>query len=164
MNGNDFYEQSVGDKGINTTNFNRVVRAVRILLNATWSENVHIIDSGTSRCYTVLTPDTSGDNFRFGCSLSGKTVTIRAGTWCTLAGDYTIEGSTVELTGETEYVYTYHKKDHSTSGFNHATTRPTSSGDQWVCVLATYTSTDATTWTLSEINRQGDIMLYGPTA
>lgn len=103
--------------------------------------------------------------FAFGCpERTLSACTIRAGTICFMGTNYSVASASVALSGSTEYVYVYHKKDHSGSGFGHASTYPTSGGDEWRVVLATYTSVDATIWDLVEINHAGDITIFGATA
>ena len=117
----------------------------------------------------AITQDAGGGEsnpyYSFGCpSTTGSTCAVRAGRWCLSGGVYLVAAANVTLSGSAEYVYAWHKKDHSASGFNHASTYPTSAGDQWNVVLATYTSSDAVNWTRTEINHDGDIPFYGPTA
>jgi hypothetical protein len=124
------------------------------------SRPIHLEDMG----FEFLEEGTDYSIFAFGCSVSGNVVTVTPGYWRTLAGNFTTTDPSVVLSGSTEYVYTYHNKDHSATGLGHSTTVPDSSGDLWICVLQKFTSTDATNWNASTIYHVGDVMLYGPTA
>lgn len=92
----------------------------------------------------------------FSCSLSGSTVTIAAGV--IMLGDvsYEVASDTVTLSGATEYVYLWHKKNHSSSGFEHMATVPTSAGDEWRWILCRYTGSGGV-YTLAAIHHVGDV-------
>lgn len=93
------------------------------------------------------------DDFTFWPELEGDVVTISAGTIRFMGpsdANYLVPIGSVTLTGTPEYVYLWHKKDHSASGFSHSSTEPLSNGDEWRWPLAVYTASS------------GVYSLYGP--
>lgn len=165
MFGSDLYEQSVGDKGINTTNFNRLVRAVKMLLNINWSDNVHVVDSGNSRSINVTQKDLYPKKAFGTPATTGRNCTVYAGTWFLASGNVEVAEDIIQLTGSPVYVYTYCKKNGSAAGITHANTKPaTGGGDEHIQLLATYSSVDTVTWTRTFLNYDGDCYRDPPTA
>jgi hypothetical protein len=99
----------------------------------------------------------------FSCSVSGSTCTITEGIIQLGAVSYEVPQGTVTLTGATEYVYIYHMKDHSASGFGHSSSIPNSAGDEWRFILVKFASS-GTTWTEVWTGHKGNIILAAPTA
>jgi hypothetical protein len=87
-----------------------------------------------------------GDETRpFSVSVAGSTATITPGIMQIGAISYEIAYSgTVTLAGATEYIYAYHKKDHSSSDFGHSSSLPNSAGDEWRFIIAKYAASGST--------------------
>lgn len=95
-------------------------------------------------------------NFRFGCTLSGSTVTVAEGTIALGDVNYTVSSANVNLTGATCYVYVYLNKDKSAKGFGVETSFPSSAGNTWRWPLVCY-SLNGATYEEVYIHRRGDI-------
>ena len=101
-------------------------------------------------------------NWTFSCTGSA-TIAISAGVWQVGDVSYEVPSGTVTLTGAVEYVYAYHMKDHSSSGFGHSSTLPNSAGNQWKIILAKYAGSGGA-WSQAWLGHKGNIILTTPTA
>jgi hypothetical protein len=102
-------------------------------------------------------------SWAFTPTVSGMGVSVREGVIQLGATNYVVGAGTVTLSGAVEYVYVYHDKNHSTSGFGHSSTLPDSAGDQWRWILSKYAlsgSTYAEVWA----GHRGNIIVGTPTA
>jgi len=77
-------------------------------------------------------PQTSVKDKSFSVSWTGTIATISAGS-VRFHGlsNYAVASDTLELTTNPEWLYVYHVKDHSDTGFGQSSTEPTSTGTQW---------------------------------
>lgn len=107
-----------------------------------------------------------GDNSfpaNFQCSQSGATVTVAAGNIILHdIGSYPVAEDDVLLSGETDWVFVWHNKDHSASGIDHqASVMPNTDGNMWRWPLAKY-ELSGTSYKQVELCHEYDIHLGNP--
>jgi hypothetical protein len=98
-----------------------------------------------------------------GYALSGTTCTIYAGTLRLHGiGTYAVAQADVSLSGETEWVYLYHNRDHGSTGISHSATEPASTTDQLRIPLYRFTQNAGGWFTLSRVCNMGDVNIDAP--
>jgi hypothetical protein len=99
----------------------------------------------------------------FAVSWSDTTATIAAGTIRLHGiGNYLVDGDTVSLSGSTAWVYVYHEKNHSDSGFGVLSTEPNSNGTQYRFPLVKLDLEDGAYVRNDPICHEGDINALAP--
>lgn len=104
-------------------------------------------------------------NHSFKVSIKVDEATISTGSWRFLGpsdGNYLVAEDTLTLTGATEWVYTWHMKDHSSSGMAHSATEPVSNGDRWIWPLAYCEPTSGNYRIVRSLWIAGDIIVCLP--
>ena len=111
-------------------------------------------------CPRDLGGDSTPTPMSFRCSKIGAEITISDGSIRTSTANYAVASATVTLTGgPSEWVYLWHERDHSASGFSHSATDPVSSGSRWIWPLAKY-NVSAGVYSLDRVLHVGDVFLY----
>lgn len=110
----------------------------------------------------------TGDILNFTCTLNDKTVEVRSGTVRLHGiGNYRVETETdiagrVILSGDPDWVFVYHYRDHSLTGIDHSATEPVSDTNILRVPLAKYKLTDSGMYYLSETCYRGDVQIDAP--
>jgi hypothetical protein len=110
---------------------NDMTEIVNILRNLNFDKQYFNVSYSPSGINISFIPDTSADDkYNFTCTLSGSTVTVKAGNIKLHGiGSYRVEKTDITLTGSPDWVYLFHNRDHSASGIDHLVT-PDSTGPE----------------------------------
>ena len=170
---NAIRHQTVGDGGIDTDNFNKMVDTANKFANLSIASNTidYILDDGVNK-KIVLSPGTTTTtdttDWAFGCSVdSAGLVTVNEGTF-EAHGAAKIDNpqTTIQLTGGPyEYVYVSWIRGSADISIIHATSVPTSDGTTIYVPLAKFELTASPhTYSKVLIKHQGDINFDVPLA
>lgn len=108
-----------------STAINNMQNALEILRGLTFDKNKFIVKVSNNCMYvtTTIGDETYKDKYNFTCSLTGDTVTVKAGNIKLHGiGSYRVAQTDITLTGSPDWVYLYHNRDHSASGIDHLVT------------------------------------------
>lgn len=98
----------------------------------------------------------------FTITVSESTASITEGILQIGTVSYSVSGADISLSSSVEYIYVYHKKDHSSSGFGHSASIPNGAGDEWRFIIGKWGASGGT-W-VEVWNNNGNIIAIAPTA
>ena len=118
----------------------------------------------TPGVFLIEADDSESGVLTFSWYLLGASIVVRAGTIFIGETAYAIAETTLNLTGATEYVYIWHKVDHSSSGISSSATDP-GSGDsseyRWRIVKLEAVAVGKYRWA-AEYRPGGDVVVQVP--
>lgn len=150
----------------NSTAINRMAEAVDILRRLDFDRSqfdvrfdasgIHVTGKAMAGTGAIL----SGS---FLCTLSGSIVSVRAGTFRLHGiGNYLCNATTITLTGDPDWVYAFHMRDHSSSGIDHMASEPTSDTNTIRVPLARYDMGSTGSYVLGETLHLFDVQFDMP--